>query len=163
MDKELEEKSMKVIQVLEDNNIKYELYEHEPIFSYEVAEIVSKRLGFTGTESKSLFLKGKSDKYYVYLTIQGEKVDFKEVKNLIGEKISICSSEEMTQVIKCYPGCVSPFGHSKDIALIIDSKVFEQEKIIFSPGLPNKTVIIFSKDLRDVLNIVDCEKFFMEG
>lgn len=162
MDKELEEKSEKVIKILEDNDIKFESYEHEPIFSYEVAEIVSKKLGFTGTESKSLFLKGKSGKYYVYFTIQGEKVDFKNVKNLVGEKISICSSEEMTEVIGCYPGCVSPFGHSEDITLIIDLKVFEQEKIIFSPGVPNKTVIVYSKDLKNILDKVECEKFFME-
>ena len=157
MDKELEEKSKYIEKILKDNKISYEIYEHEPIFSYEVAEEVSKKLGFTGTESKSLFLKSKSEKYFIYLTIQGEKVDFKKLKEVLGEKVSICQAEEMTKVIGCYPGCVSPFGHDKDITIIVDSNVFNQEKLIFSPGVPNKTIIVKANELENIFDIVENE------
>ena len=36
----------------------HEKITHEPILNYETAEKVDKELGLTGTETKTLFLKG---------------------------------------------------------------------------------------------------------
>lgn len=155
MDEQLKIKTQEIIKLLKDNNIKFEIYEHEPIFSYDVAEKVSKELGFSGTESKSLFLKDKNKKNYIFFTIQGQKVDFKKLNKILGEKIAICESDEMNKIIDCYPGCVSPFGHNKDIPIITDSIVFEQGKIIFSPGVPTKTLIVSSEEFKKILQIID--------
>ena len=155
MDEELEGKSNIIIKLLQNNNIKFDIYEHEPIFSYEVAEKVSKKIGFTGTESKSLFLKSKNGKYYIYFTIQGEKVGFKKLKEILGEKILICEAQEMTKIIGCYPGCVSPFGHNSDITIILDRVVLKQDRIIFSPGVPNKTIVINTVNLKTIFSLID--------
>ena len=163
MNQTLIQKSKFVYQLLNECNISYEKYTHEPIFSYETAEKVGKELGFTGTESKSLFLKGKSGKYYIYLTVQGEKADFKVLKKLLSEKVSVCSAEEMTETIGCYPGCISPFGHDKEIDLIVDPKVFEQEKLIFSPNVPEETVIFEAWDLKKMLDKIENKKIFINN
>ena len=42
---------------------------------------------------------------------------FKKLKEILGEKILICEAQEMTKIIGCYPGCVSPFGHNSDISI----------------------------------------------
>ena len=155
MDEELEGKSNIIIKLLQNNNIKFDIYEHEPIFLFFFAEKVSKKLGFTGTESKSLFLKSKNGKYYIYFTIQGEKVGFKKLKEILGEKILICEAQEMTKIIGCYPGCVSPFGHNSDITIILDRVVLKQDRIIFSPGVPNKTIVINTVNLKTIFSLID--------
>ena len=45
--------------LFKENDIYFELYDHEPIFTNEDAVIMKESKGFTGTETKSLFLKGK--------------------------------------------------------------------------------------------------------
>lgn len=138
--------------ILKENNIKFEEYDHEPILSFEKAKEVRERLQYTGVESKSLFIKDKSGNYYIFVTTEGKKLDSKVVKNIVGEKVSICSGEELIQITPCVPGCVSPFGYEENISLIIDEEIFNHEKIIFSPGVPEKTFIITSNEFKKVLN-----------
>lgn len=54
-------------------NIPFELYGHRVIYTNEDALVVKKEQGFTGTETKSLFLKDKKDNYYIYLTFATKK------------------------------------------------------------------------------------------
>jgi len=151
----------KVIDLLENCKINYDIYHHEPVLDYDKAAEIRQRFGFTGTESKSLFLKGKSGTYYVFVTKEGEKLDSKAVKNLVEEKVSICSSEEMTSVIGCTPGCVAPFGYVTDISLVIDKSVFQEEKLIFSPGVPETTMVIKGDDFKRLLENVENQVFYL--
>lgn len=58
-------------------NIYFELYHHRAIYTNEDALVIKKEQGFTGTETKSLFLKDKKDNNYVYLTFTTKQTDFK--------------------------------------------------------------------------------------
>ena len=85
----LEKKSAAIRALMDEHNISYEWYEHKPVLSYEDAEEVAAETGYTGTESKSLFLRGKkTGGYYIFFTLQGEKMDSKTIKELTGEKIN---------------------------------------------------------------------------
>ena len=79
-------------------NIPFELYDHRAIYTNEDALVVKKEQGFTGTETKSLFLKDKKDNYYIYLTFTTKKSDFKKVSKLIGKRVSVVSSEKMEEL-----------------------------------------------------------------
>lgn len=138
--------------ILKENNINFEEYYHEPILSFKTAKEVRDRLQYTGVESKSLFIKDKSGNYYIFVTTEEKKLDSKVVKNIIGKKVSLCSGEELMQITHCVPGCVSPFGYKENISLIVDEDIFNHDKIIFSPGVPEKTFIITSNEFREVLN-----------
>lgn len=48
----------KCYKIIEELNLKPRVVTHEPILNYETAEKVDKELGLTGTETKTLFLKG---------------------------------------------------------------------------------------------------------
>lgn len=141
--------------ILKENNIKFEEYDHEPILSFEKAKEVRERLQYNGVESKSLFIKDKSGNYYIFVTTEGKKLDTKVVKNIVGVKVSICSGEELIQITQCVPGCVSPFGYEENISLVIDEDIFNHDKIIFSPGVPEKTFIITSNEFKEVLNNIN--------
>ncbi len=145
----------KIKNILKENNIKYEEYDHEPILSFKTAKEVRDRLQYNGVESKSLFIKDKSGNYYIFVTTEGKKLDSKAIKNIVGERVSICSGEELTQITQCVPGCVSPFGYEENISLVIDQDIFNHDKIIFSPGVPEKTFIITSNEFKEVLNNIN--------
>ncbi|HFL2515608.1 TPA: YbaK/EbsC family protein [Clostridioides difficile] len=67
-----------------------------------------------------------------------KKLNLNTVKNILGEKISICSKKELTQKTQCLSGCVLSFGYEKNIYLVIEQNIFKHDKIIFSPGIPEK-------------------------
>jgi Ala-tRNA(Pro) deacylase len=50
-----------------------------------------------------------SDRHYLFVTVQGKKVDFKQMKEITGEKLSLASADAVRDVIHCVPGCVAPF------------------------------------------------------
>lgn len=78
-------------------NIYFELYHHRAIYTNEDALVIKKEQGFTGTETKSLFLKDKKDNNYVYLTFTTKQTDFKALGKIVGKRLSIVSSERMEE------------------------------------------------------------------
>ena len=87
----------KCYEILKELNLEPRVVTHEPILNYETADKVDKELGFTGTESKTLFLKGKSGAFYLFITLATERMDSKMLKNILGEKVKLVSGDEMIE------------------------------------------------------------------
>ncbi len=143
-----------VMQLLDQANISYQQYKHEPNLDYDTDREIRKRFNLEGVPSKSLFLKDKTGHNYVLVTIEGEKLDSKSMKELIGKRVSICSSEELVEKASCVPGCVAPFGYQDEVTLIIDKKIYNYNKFLLSPGVPELTIEIHTEDINKILNIV---------
>jgi Ala-tRNA(Pro) deacylase len=139
-----------IIKLLNEHNIRFREYDHDPILSYNDAEKEKARFGWVGVESKNVFLKGNDKKYYLYVTIQGKRVDFSLLKSILGTKVSIASEEDVRNVISCTPGCVAPFGFSEDITIIIDPSIYEFSDYLFSPGVTTKTIQTNIQDLKNL-------------
>ncbi len=134
---------------------KYEDYTHATILDYETSRIIGAELGWNATESKSILLKSKKDEqYYIFVTTEDVRVDNKKLKQMLGKKVSLCSRDEVIDKTGCLPGCVPPFGYSKDYSLIIDEEIFNHKQLIFSPAVSNRTIIIDVPDIKKVLNIL---------
>lgn len=140
------------IDLLNKYSISFKEYDHDPILSYEDAEREAKRFGWQGVESKNVFMKGSNGNYYLYVTTQGKNVDFKMLKNLLGAKLSIASSEDVENVIHCVPGCVAPFGFNENIIILIDVSIFNNHDYLFSPGVTTKTIQTNIKDLKVIFD-----------
>ncbi len=149
--------------LLDQNQISYQEFDHEPILSYEDAEREKARLHWSGIESKNVFMLGNDDNYYIYVTVQGEKVDFKLLKELLGVKLSIASAEDVKTVAECVPGCVSPFGFSEKIIIVVDPKIFTHTDYLFSPGVTTKTVQLNIQDLKPVFEKLPNKVIFLAG
>src|SRR3989344_9666150 len=89
------------IKLLKSLNVKFKECTSEPVLSYETAEKVRKEFGLTGTESKSLFLKAKDGKYYMFVSVEGKRADFEKIKDKLGVKISVASQEELKSQTGC--------------------------------------------------------------
>ncbi|WP_459501693.1 YbaK/EbsC family protein [Bacillus sp. C1] len=141
-----------IISLLHKTNASYEKFEHEPVLDYETDRIVRERLGLQGTPSKSLFLKSKSGAYYVFFTLEGTRLERNEMKELTGERLSICSPNELREKTGCIPGCVAPFGYSQDVTIIVDHSIYVYEKILITPGVPEFTIELSTAELKKILS-----------
>ena len=63
--------------ILESLNLEFRYIEHEPVLDYEAATRVDKEFNLTGQESKCLFIKTKSNKFYSFITYEGVIFDRK--------------------------------------------------------------------------------------
>ncbi|KEK25219.1 YbaK/EbsC family protein [Bacillus gaemokensis] len=141
-----------IISLLHKTNASYEKFEHEPVLDYETDRIVRERLGLQGAPSKSLFLKSKSGSYYVFFTLEGTRLDRNEMKEITGQRLSLCSPDELREQTGCIPGCVAPFGYSQDVTIIVDSSVYAYGKILISPGVPEFTIELSTEELKKILS-----------
>ena len=142
-------------------NIYFELYHHRAIYTNEDALVIKKEQGFTGTETKSLFLKDKKDNNYVYLTFTTKQTDFKALGKIVGKRLSLVSSERMDEQTGQKQGAVSPFGYEKQIPIIIDEELLSNEKLVFAPGRPDQTMVIQTVDLNKIIQLLEMPIFLM--
>ncbi|NVD05622.1 YbaK/EbsC family protein [Vibrio sp. JPW-9-11-11] len=143
------------IDLLNQLNISFTEWQHEPILDFTTDERVAKRLGWTGTHSKSLFLRLKGAGYALLLTDKDSRLDSKAIKVLTGTRPSIVDDQQMTEVTGCVAGAVCPFGLPSEIAIIVDTRLYQQQEILYTPGKPEVTLGIAGQDLIPVLNQLD--------
>lgn len=147
------------IDIFKTLGVEYKECTSEPVLDYETAEKVMRECGLTGTESKSLFIKGKDGRYFMLITIRGEKADFDAIKEVVGTKVSVASQDILKEKTGCEPFCAVPFGFPEEVSIIVDPKIFTTEKYIFSPGPTEKTVEISSADIPKILAYLPNQKF----
>ena len=139
-----------IITLLNDHTVRYHEYDHDPILNYADAEREASKFGWTGVESKNVFLKGADQKYYLYVTTQGRRVDFAQLKEVLDTKVSLASEEDVRNVALCVPGCVAPFGFSETITIILDPSIDECTEYLFSPGVTTKTIQTNMQELKNI-------------
>ena len=161
----MNENNEKCYEILKELNLKPRVVTHEPILNYETADKVDKELGLTGTESKTLFLKGKSGAFYLFITLATERMDSKILKNILGEKVKLVSGDEMIEKTGMQPGCMTPFGLKEDLikAIVVDSKIYNEEKLICAFGSETMSVEIKSEDLKKILDYSYKDIYSLEG
>ena len=76
-----------IISLLNEHKVPYQEFDHDPILSYENAEREKAKFGWSGVESKNVFMKGNDDRYYLCVTVQGKRVDMKKFKEGANEKV----------------------------------------------------------------------------
>ena len=143
----------KCYEILKKLDLNPRVVTHEPILNYETADKVDKELGLTGTESKCLFLKGKSGSFYLFMTLATERMDAKILKNTLGEKVKLVTGEEMIEKTGMQLGCMTPFGLEEGLikAVVVDKKIYDEEKLICAFGSETMSVEINSEDLKKIL------------
>lgn len=140
----------KFINLLDTNKVNYKLFKHKPVFSYEDSLEAQKEAGFIGTEGKCLVLN-TNDKFFVYITRQGSKINFDKVKEALSvNKVRLATPEELKEHFGAEPGCAYPFGFDSSVDIYIDPKIYDEDWILFSAVLPTATVQIKGSDLRNV-------------
>ena len=104
----MEDVRKKVYEALDKMNIKYEVVEHEPVYTMEDMD----RLGLTkkGTLCKNLFLRdAKGKRHFLVTADENTKVDLKSLGKKLGAgNLSFASEERLEKYLGLKQGSVTP-------------------------------------------------------
>jgi len=137
----------KIIGILKENRIAYEVFEHEPVYTNPT---MAAALNVSEAETvKSLVLITK-EKAMVVLVLPGDKkVDWKRAAAGIGtKKVGFAKPEEVLDKVGCEVGCVPPFGQLAELPIYMDADITKKEYVYFNPGVHHKSYKIKSWDLK---------------
>ena len=134
----------RIITLLENNNISYELKEHPPTPTSEDA--AKHRNEPLEIGAKALILK--TYKEFVMCIVSGaKKLDSKKLKNILNtKKLRFASREEVIKVSNCIPGSVPPFGNLFSIKVFIDKSFLKNKFIAFNAGSLTKSIKMKKQD-----------------
>ncbi len=155
---------MNILELLTMLNIKYEIVEHEPVFTVEQAEFVKGLI--SGVGCKNLFMKNKNKDYFLIIVDDCKKADMKNIKKVCGTShLSFASEEELNNILGLKRGSVSPFGIINDkknkVRIIID-KDLKGKRLLFHPNINTATISIDYNDLIKFIEYENHKYFYME-
>ncbi len=145
----MKDEADKILSIFKENNIKYQLYEHEPVYTSQQAATV--RGVELKTGCKSMVLKTKSGKFILANIAADRKIDLKKLEKLVGSKLSFATKEEVLHVTNCEAGSVPPFGKLFGLPTFLDESVLENNFVNFNIGVLTKSVRISRQDLLKIM------------
>ena len=128
----------KVFDTLERLNIPYEVYEHPPLDTIEIALEYWKDID--ATHCKNLFFRNhKGNRHYLVIVKDTTPFSIHSLeKKLKQGKLSFGSEKRLAKYLGVKPGSVSPFGLINDaehhVYLFIDQQLKQSDKISFHPN-----------------------------
>ena len=139
----------KIIGILDDANIEYEVFEHEPVYTNPT---MAAALNVSESETvKSLVVMTKEKKMVVLVMPGDKKVEWKKAAAGIGtKKISFAKPDQVLEKVGCEVGCVPPFGQLTDLPIFLDPDLTKKEYVYFNPGVHDKSYKIKAWDLKKV-------------
>lgn len=146
----------KVFDLLNENDIYYDIVEHPAVFTVEEAlKLVPK---IDGTGCKNLFLKDNDKTYYIYVLLENKRADFENLSNILGvEKVKFASEKELYNKTKLIRGSVTPLGiinnDEKDIIVLLDKELVNK-KVLMHPNINTKTISVNFEDLIKIIDII---------
>ena len=144
-----------VYRALDALGIRYDRYEHPPVFTAEEAAVHWS--GIPGRAVKNLFLRNKKgDRHYLVIVGIEKQVDLRRLVQVIGDdRLSFGSADRLMARLGLTPGSVSPFGLINDAAgavrVILDDDLRAAERLIFHPNDNSASVSISVADFERFL------------
>lgn len=154
---------MNIYEVLEILNISYQELSHQAVYTVEEAKKIDNQL--LGIGCKNLFLKDKSNNYYLLVLEEDKRANLKELEIILKtQHIKFASSEELKLVLNLEPGSVTPLGIINDteikVLLILD-KDLENKQLLCHPNTNTKTISLEYKDLIKIIEYTNHKYILM--
>lgn len=139
----------KIKRSLDDNQIKYKVFEHEPVFTSEQAAKVRNTDIKQG--AKALIMIG--DKKPLVIVISAAyKINTSKFKHLFKIRdLRMAAPEEVKQITGVEIGAVPPFGNIFTIPTYVDETLAENNIIAFNAGLHTKSIEMLYADYKKVV------------
>jgi Ala-tRNA(Pro) deacylase len=148
---------MDIYEFLHDNEIPYERYDHEAVFTCEQAD----RLGIktTAAKTKNLFLRDRKARRHFLVTVEDEKsVDIKGLEELLEVKgLSFASAGRLLECLGLTPGSVTILSVINDtsgrVEVIVDKDLWQCNTIQCHPLVNTSTLVISRQDIERFLSL----------
>jgi len=141
-----------VYEFLNNENIRYEVTEHEAV--YNMAELSAVSLPYPESDAKNLFVRDDKKRNYYLITVKGDKkINLKKFKQTHGTRhLSFASENDLADIMKLTPGAVTPLGvlndDEKKVHVYMDKEFLESPALIgVHPNDNTATVWLNTEDL----------------
>lgn len=134
----------RIISILQDQAIQYDLIEHEPVYTSQQAAAVRGMNITQGAKAMLCFADG----HPMLLVLSGAcTIDTKKFKKGFGIKdLRFATVEEVLEVSSVEVGAVPPFGSCMEIQTYCDRSLSKNRLISFNPGMHTKSIIMAYED-----------------
>jgi Ala-tRNA(Pro) deacylase len=150
------EKRNRVFDVLASLGIEYEVFEHPPLNTIEMALEYWKDI--EATHCKNLFFRNHKGNQH-YLVIIKDTTPFNVTsleKKLRQGKLTFGSEKRLIKYLDVLPGSVSPFGlindTAKHVIVFLDEQLKNSQKISFHPNDNTASLVLSFSDFIKYLN-----------
>jgi Ala-tRNA(Pro) deacylase len=147
----LTQKQKDLLAELDRLGIAHTTITHPPVFTVEEAKQLRGKI--EGGHTKNLFLKDKSDRLFLAVTLEDVPVDLKALGPLIGARgrLSFASADLLREHLGVEPGSVTPFAlfnnRTLTVTPVLDEAMLETNPLNFHPLENTATTAISSGDL----------------
>ncbi len=128
--------------------------------SAEAAQVRGQPLS-QGVKALVVKFKRGGKEFFAVLDLPADrKLDWKKAKQVLrAAEVRFANEQEVLAQTGCEPGGVPPFGHSNQLALLVDEKLFGQETVEFNAGLKTKSIRLASAGLKKVFDAIGTAYF----
>lgn len=145
----------KLIALLDQQQARYTLMEHEPTGKCEdVAAIRGTEVG-QGAKALVCNVKGNGVRQHVLAVLSADcQADLARVASAVGgTRASLASPAEVDMLTGCVFGAIPPFSFHPDLKLVADPQLFQRfDHLAFNAGLLEKSVLLATDDYRRIAN-----------
>lgn len=148
-------KRKKVLDILDDLNISYEIHEHPPVPTVE--EALPHWDKIDATHCKNLFFRNhKGNRHYLVILRHDRLLNIRDLEQRLKQgKISFASPKRMEKYLGLSGGSVSVFGlindQDKHVHLFLDQALEKANMITFHPNENTSTLVISGPAFQDFL------------
>ena len=141
----------RIKKVLYENNIRYELLTHEPVYTSEQAAKMRGKGLEVGMQRGAKAMIFRVDEKYIQCIVPAHKiVDVKKVKVLLNvKKVKLASAEEVLKITDCEIGSVPPFGNLFSLPVYCDPGLADE--IDFNAGMHEKSITMKRSDWEKIV------------
>ncbi len=150
----------KIIQLLENSQVKYQALEHEPTPTCED----SARVRGTSMDQGAKALVCFADKKPVLIVLPcSRKLDPKLFKSLFTVRdLRFATPEEVLQLTGLQIGAIPPLGHIFNLPTYVDQTLSAESQIAFNAGDRTKSVIMSYSDYASLNQAQDTTRVFSQ-
>ncbi len=156
MDSSIKKQREILLRKLDELGISYEIYEHPPAPTIEIAQKHWKFID--ATHCKNIFFRNhKGNKHYLVILESTKNLNIRQLELKLQQgKLSFASEKRLKKYLGVEPGAVTPLGLINDIThhckLFIDEDLQKAEKLSFHPLENTASLIISFSDLIKFIN-----------
>jgi len=151
----MNENRSSVFAILEKLNIPYEVFEHPPLDTIEIALEYWKDID--AMHCKNLFFRNhKGNRHYLVIIKDTTPFNIRSLEQKLKQgKLSFGSEKRLMKYLGVKPGSVSPFGLINDeehhVHLFLDHQLKTADKISFHPNDNTASLVLSYKDFINYL------------
>lgn len=143
-----------LFEILDKLEIKYELLEHEAVYTVDEAKELDNML--EGIGCKNLFLTNKKYKYFLVMIHEDKRANIKEIESLVDCKhLSFGKEEDLKEVLGLEAGSCTPLGIINDkenkVVLVFDKDLVDKKVLCH----PNKNTATLSLEFSDLIKFIE--------